>query len=123
MSIFGSKPKPVPKQSGVPSTTSAEPSSAAAGKPRPPAATATQGTGTTVNQALAARQALATLTETHGLAGQAVGLLNDLTAPKAKDGPNQIDELLQAMLAVMESQKRIEEKVDRLSAVLRLRPV
>ena len=123
MSIFGSKPKPVPKKSGVPSTTLAKPVSAPTEKPRPPAATVTQGTGTTVSQALQGRQALATLTETHGLASQAVGLLHELATPREKDEPNQIDELLQAMLAVMESQRRIEEKVDRLSAVLRPRPV
>ena len=140
MQLFSGKPKQSPALSKPSSTDSGRTGSAPAaprpsGTPSPPSKarpTASvlppaspqppQG-GTTVQQALAARQALATLQETHGLAGQAVGMLADLTAPKERDDPSQIDELLQALTVMMESQRRIEEKVDRLSAVLRPRSV
>ena len=123
MSIFGSKPKPVLKPSGAPSTTSAKLSIAPTGKPRHPLSAPTQSTGTTEQQASAIRRMTGTIAETHELAGQAVGLLHELATPNEKDGPSQIDELLQALVGMMESQKRIEQKLDRLSAVLRPRPV
>ena len=136
MQIFGSKPKPQskPKASSNLLKNSANPGSAppaqrksagpsSSSKPTAqPSAQQQPSGGTTEQQAASLRKITATISETHELAGQAVGYLADMATPRAGEEPNRIEELVQALATIAESQARLEHKVDRLLNIMRPRP-
>ena len=133
MQIFGSKPPPKTKLSSNSSTTSAKPTRSPglpkksvgpsqSSRPRQPlSATGPGSTGTTEQQASALRQMTGTIKETHELAGQAVGMLADITSPKTGEEPSRIDEILTALTAVVESQQRQEALLERVLRTLQPR--
>lgn len=69
-----------------------------------------------------------TIHETHQHTGQALTLLHDLTTPPPSEKPSQIEELLTALTTILESQRqlemrqeRMEQQLERISNVLRPR--
>ena len=119
MPIFQSKPKqtsqrPAPSQSSRPSAKPVQPA------PSVPKA------GTSPTSGLL----LGEIRETKGKAQEAVNLLEAMTAPSDGEQPSQISEILSALMAVVESQRRQEQQLemvqrtlDRLFRLAQPRPV
>ena len=119
MPMFQRKPKPpqvrpTPSQSSRPST-----------KPVVPAPSGPKA-GTSPTSGLL----LGEIRDTKGVAQHAVNLLESLTVPPEGEQPSQITEILSALMAVVESQRRQEQQLeamqrtlDRLSRLAQPRPV
>lgn len=107
---------PVQVRKSVPPSPHSRPNASASVQPQQP-----QGTGTTIAQAQRNRVLLDRVDETRDLAGQAVGMLADLTAPKDAQEPSQIQEILAALTAIAESQARLEAQQERILRMLQPR--
>ena len=126
-SLVGGTSMPSPRK---PSPGYAPPKKAATGPTSKRAsAPAPQRTGTTAQEAAMVRQMGTTIHETHARTGEALSLLHDLAAPPG-EAPSQITEILSALTALLESQRRIEQQqeaqqrtLDRLLRAVQPRPV
>jgi len=93
--------KPMPQSTPRPSSARTEATARTAHHPN---------RGTTIQEAGMVRQLGATIQETHQRTGEALSLLHDLAAPPASETPSQITEILSALTAVLESQRKIEQQ-------------
>ena len=124
MPMFKRQPPPAPQSTRSPSsrlTAAAQPDR----KPGP-----VQPPGPKAGTALASSLLLGEIRETKGKAQEAVNLLESLTAPPQGEQPSQIQEILAALTAILESQRRMEQlqeaqgrTLDRLSRLAQPRPV